>query len=134
MSRSRRSACPVSSALDVFGDKWSLLILRDLMFVGKRTYNDFLESREGIATNVLAERLERLRAEGLIHGSPDAANRRRILYRPTEKALDLIPLFLELIDWSSRHETWIEAPAGFVDALRKDRGALARRVRSKFAE
>src|ERR1700737_4401642 len=81
----RRTHCPISYALDVFGDKWTLLIVRDLMFKGKRYYREFAESEEGIATNVLADRLSRLEAEGLVTRSVDPDNARRRTYELTDE-------------------------------------------------
>ena len=132
MTFDRRSHCPIAFALDLFGDKWSLLILRDLIFKNKNSYQDFLKSEEGISTNILADRLERLKREGFIHSRRDAENGRKIIYSPTGKALDLIPLILEIIDWSAKHDPKTAAPKEFLKALEKDRIALARQFRSKF--
>lgn len=95
----RRSNCPISSALDTIGDKWSLLILRDLMFTDKRTYGEFQASEEGIATNILATRLATLESAGIISKSPDPENGRRSIYRLTEKGIDLLPVIVELNYW-----------------------------------
>ncbi len=95
----KRSSCPISSALDTIGDKWSLLILRDLMFTEKRTYGEFQASEEGIATNILAARLVTLEANGIISKSTDPANGRRSIYRLTEKGIDLLPVVVELNHW-----------------------------------
>src|SRR2546422_3558277 len=81
----RRSDCPLNATLEVLGDRWSLLIVRDLMFKGRTTYKDFLAGGEGIATNVLANRLQRLEAEGVIGKGRDAADARRLVYRLTTK-------------------------------------------------
>src|SRR5439155_17252739 len=90
--RPRRSSCPVSTSLDIFGDRWSLLIVRDLMFSGLRTFKEFASSEEQIATNVLAERLERLECEGIIARETDAADARRVTYSLTRKGLALAPV------------------------------------------
>lgn len=132
MKNHRRSDCPISFALDLFGDKWSLLILRDLVFKNKSYYQDFADSEEGISTNILAERLERLKREGLIESKPDKSNARKIVYSPTDKALDLIPLILEIIDWSAKHDPRTGAPKEFLKMLKKDRIKLARQIRMKF--
>ncbi len=132
MKNHRRSDCPISFALDLFGDKWSLLILRDLIFKDKAYYQDFADSEEGISTNILAERLERLKREGLIQSKPDESNARKIVYSPTDKALDLIPLILEIIDWSAKHDPRTGAPKEFLKMLKKDRIKLARQIRMKF--
>jgi DNA-binding HxlR family transcriptional regulator len=132
MVRMKRSSCPVAFALDIIGDKWSLLVLRDLIFKDKKYYNDFLDAGEGISTNILAERLERLKSEGLIKGTLNLENKRRTKYTPTEKALDLIPMILEMIEWSAKYDSKTGAPKEFLKQIKKDRRQLARQVRSKF--
>lgn len=132
MKSRRRSFCPISFALDVIGDKWSLLVLRDIIFKDKKYYNDFLDSEEQIATNILAERLKRLKGEGLIKGRKDQENKRKIVYAPTAKALDLIPMILEMIEWSAKHDSETAAPPEFIQMLKKDRKLLARQIRAKF--
>src|SRR5438445_831040 len=91
----RRSACPLNATLEVLGDRWSLLIVRDLIFKGRTTYKDFLAGGEGIATNVLADRLRRLEAEGVIGKGRDAADARRLVYRLTAKGLALAPVLVD---------------------------------------
>src|ERR1044071_667610 len=93
----RRSDCPISYALDIFGDKWSLLIIRDLMFKHKATYGDFLNSEEKISTNILADRLELLECAGLLTWIEDSSNKSRKLYSLTNKAIDLVPALIEII-------------------------------------
>jgi DNA-binding HxlR family transcriptional regulator len=88
----RRSDCPISYALDIFGDKWSLLVIRDLMFKGKRTYGEFLSSEEKIATNILADRLSLLECAGVITRESDPVRKSRILYTLTDKGIDLLPV------------------------------------------
>lgn len=132
MARLKRSHCPISFALDIFGDKWSLLILRDLIFKNKRYYDEFLKSEEKISTNILADRLKFLKSEGLISDCADPDNKRKIIYRPTEKALDLIPMILEIIEWSAKYDPKTGAPKEFIQMLKKDRNALAKTVREKF--
>ncbi|HTC77027.1 MAG TPA: helix-turn-helix domain-containing protein, partial [Terriglobales bacterium] len=92
-----RSGCPVSVSLEIFGDRWSLLIIRDLMVRGFRTFKQFQGSGEGIATNILAERLERLEAADIIAPEPEKTDGRRINYRLTRKGIDLAPVMLELL-------------------------------------
>lgn len=132
MARQRRSDCPISFALDLFGDRWSLLILRDLIFKDKTTYGDFLTAGEGISTNTLADRLELLKTEGLIRGNQDVADKKKTIYEPTKKALDLIPMILEIIEWSAKYDAKTGAPKEFLDMLKKDRRKLAKMIRSKF--
>jgi len=104
--KGRRSDCPVNFAVEALGDKWSLVILRDMIFWGKKTYGEFLKSDERIATNILADRLAYLEREGLISKSPDPADRRKDIYRVTEKGIALVPMFIEMIAWSASHPVW----------------------------
>jgi DNA-binding HxlR family transcriptional regulator len=106
-----RSDCPVNFALETFGDKWSLLIIRDIVFWGKKTYGDFLNSDEGIATNILAARLAQLEQVGILAKAPDPADKRRDVYSLTEKGLELIPLLVEIVAWSGKLVEW-QAQAG----------------------
>src|SRR5213080_450869 len=99
----RRSDCPLNATLPTAGDRWSLLIVRDLIFQGRTTYKDFLAGGEGIATNVLADRLRRLEAEGVIEKGRDAADARRLVYRLTAKGLALAPVLVEMIVWGAGH-------------------------------
>lgn len=109
--RARRSGCPIGIALDIFGDRWSLLVVRDLMFKGLHTFNAFLAAGEGIASNILADRLARLEAAGIVTRSPDPQDARRTLYRLTEKGIDLAPALVELVLWSGRWEETDTPPA-----------------------
>ena len=127
-----RSHCPIAFALDLFGDKWSLLVLRDLLFKGKRHYHEFLASEEGISTNILAERLRRLETEGLIAKVRDRKSRRQYVYTPTRKGLDLLPVILEIVRWSAKHDPHTAAPPSFVRRLRNDRKGLMREILAKF--
>src|SRR5438270_6929577 len=107
----RRSSCPVNASLEILGDRWSLLIIRDLMLRSYQTYKEFLSSDEGIATNILAERLQRLEAAGIISTSRDAEDRRKVVYRLTAKGIDLAPIVVELILWGAQHEATGAPPA-----------------------
>jgi DNA-binding HxlR family transcriptional regulator len=122
----------VTFALDRLGDKWSLLIVRDLMFRGRNTYGDFLNSGEGIATNVLADRLKCLEVEGIIEKSRDPDNRRRFLYKLTGKGYDLTPVLLEMMRWSAKHDTDTGAPKAFIQRLENDMEGLIKDVRKGF--
>jgi DNA-binding HxlR family transcriptional regulator len=127
--KKRRSPCPVTFALDQVGDKWSLLVVRDLMFHGKKTYGEFLESGEGIATNVLADRLKCLETEGLVEKIRDPENKRRYLYSLTGKGLDLAPVLLEMVRWSARYDADTGTPKEFLDMIENDREGLIEKVR-----
>jgi DNA-binding HxlR family transcriptional regulator len=123
-----KSHCPVNFALENFGDAWSLLIVRDIVFWGKRTYGEFLDSSEGIATNVLAARLAHLEHKGILAKGPHETDRRREVYALTEKGLALIPILLEMSGWSARHDPETTAPIPFVDAVYADREKMFRMV------
>ena len=124
--RRRKSDCPVHFALEVLGDPWTLLIVRDVMFKARTSYTDFLRAEEGIATNVLADRLKRLQALGLIRRRGTG---RGATYALTEKGLDLLPAMLELVSWSARHDRQTAAPPDFVARIRRDREAVATELR-----
>jgi DNA-binding HxlR family transcriptional regulator len=100
-----RSHCAVNYGVEIFGDRWSLLIIRDIVFAGKKTYGEFLKSEEGIATNVLASRLAFLEAQGILSRAPSPADRRKDFYTLTEKGLDLIPILLNIVVWSAKHDS-----------------------------
>lgn len=129
MEKGPRSCCPVSLALDAIGDRWSLLILRDLVLRGKRRYQEFLNSDEGISTNILADRLTRLERQGLISKSGDPEDKRHILYAPTQKGLDLLPVVFEMARWSLKYE-----PVADKEPFhgRGDDRALIRRIMTRF--
>jgi len=99
-----RSNCRINFALETFGDKWTLLIVRDLMFKGKRTFGEFLESKEKISTNILADRLKRLEEHGIVEKTVAPDNRSKLLYRLTSKGKDLLPVMLEITAWSVKHD------------------------------
>lgn len=132
MNARRRSDCPIAFGLDHFGDRWSLLVLRDLIFVGKSRFQEFLASDERISTNILAERLNQLAKAGLIRKDADTGDKRRFSYTPTSKALDLVPVLLEIVRWSARHDPGTGAPAEFVRQIARDRDAVAAAVRAAF--
>ncbi|MDM7921324.1 MAG: helix-turn-helix domain-containing protein [Pyrinomonadaceae bacterium] len=107
-----RSNCPVNFGLETFGDKWSLLIVRDMVFWGKKTYSEFLNSDEGIATNILASRLAQLEKNGILIRKPHPADKRKDQYSLTEKGLELIPLLVEIVAWSGKLIEWQSVAGG----------------------
>ncbi len=131
MTSRRRSNCPISFTLDLIGDRWSLLILRDLVFGRARFYRQLLESGEGIATNVLAERLRRLERAGLVSKRRDPDDRKRFVYSLTSKGLDTLPILLEMILWGDKYDPRTAAPPEFVARLRKDRERALAEVRAR---
>src|ERR1700687_3179743 len=111
---SRRSNCPIARALDFVGDKWTLVVLRDLIMVRKRYFQELLAGNEGIASNILASRLKLLEAAGMITRRRDPAQAKRVIYEPSEKALDLLPVIIELMRWSTKYDPKSIAPAHFM--------------------
>jgi len=95
-----RSGCPVSLGLDIFGDKWTLLIVRDLMFGGKRHFRELLASDEGISSNILADRLKMLLAEGIVSKAEDPSHAQKVVYSLTEKGVALLPILMQISEWS----------------------------------
>jgi DNA-binding HxlR family transcriptional regulator len=99
----KRSDCPISSSLDIWGDKWSLLIIRDLMDAKECTYGDFLKSPEGIATNILATRLQNLEENKLIEKLDHPDSKAKVLYKLTQKGIDLVPIMIEISLWAEKY-------------------------------
>lgn len=99
----KRSECPLSCSLDILGDKWSLLIIRDLMFYKKSTYGDFLKSAEGIATNILASRLQNLEENNIIEKLAHPESKAKVLYKLTQKGIDLLPVIVEVHLWAEKY-------------------------------
>ena len=124
MADTTRSDCPLSAALDLFGDRWTLLVIRDIALRGLHSFSEIRDSPEGIATNILADRLERLEASGIVTKTRDPEDGRRYSYLLTEKGKDLIPILVEMIIWGETHKAGTAAPKGFVDAARADKEAL----------
>jgi DNA-binding HxlR family transcriptional regulator len=129
----RRSGCPVSISLERFGDRWSLLIIRDLMVRGYRTFKEFEQSGEGIATNILAQRLRHLVKGGIITVEREKGDRRRLNYRLTRKGIELAPVVLELLIWASRHEE-TGAPCALVEQMAAGREQVLAEVRRRWQE
>jgi len=129
---SRRSSCPINISLEILGDRWSLLIVRDLMFRGFRTYKELVDSEEGIATNILADRLRRLEQCGIIRIKEDTTDRRKQIYRLTAKGMDLAPVLVELILWGARYED-TEAPPALLRKMQKNRTEFLSELRARWA-
>jgi DNA-binding HxlR family transcriptional regulator len=117
----------------MLGDRWSLLIIRDLMFRGFRTYKELLESEEGIATNILADRLQRLETCGIISVSQETTDRRKVIYRLTKKGIDLAPVLVELILWGARYEDTV-APRTMIRKMEKQREDFIAELRRRWME
>jgi DNA-binding HxlR family transcriptional regulator len=119
-----RSSCPISSTLDILGDKWSLLIVRDMAFKGMSTYGEFLKAGEGIATNVLADKLAQLECGGIISKETHPTSKAKILYRLTAKGIDLIPALVEIILWSEKYHDVHAQATKFARQAKKDKAGV----------
>jgi DNA-binding HxlR family transcriptional regulator len=127
-----RSHCPIALTLDMLGDRWTLLLLRDLIIRGMTRYQEFLNAGEGISTNILAERLSRLEEHGIIAKSVDPNDKRQFLYSPTQKALDLLPVIFELARWGIKHDSHTDLTIPFVQAMKTDENGLMEGILSRF--
>ena len=117
----KRSNCPLSCSLDIFGDKWSLLIIRDLVFNKKCTYGDFLKSEEGIATNILASRLQSLEENKIIEKLDHPESKAKVLYRLTQKGIDLLPILIEVQLWAEKYFTIPDDIKAIIKEAKKDK-------------
>lgn len=122
--REMRSHCPINFGLEIFGDRWTLLVLRDLLLKGKRSFKDFQASEEGISTNILADRLDRLTRAELVTAERVAEDSRQIHYQPTPRARALLPVLIEMAYWGAKHDPKTAAPKSFVRAYENNRAGL----------
>jgi DNA-binding HxlR family transcriptional regulator len=127
-AKTRRSTCPIDYALEIFGDRWTLLVLRDLLLLGKRHFREFSESPESIATNILADRLKKLEAWDMVSRRRDPDNLRQVTYHLTDKGLALTPVMLEIVRWSAKHDPDTGAPRSFVKRIERDRDGFAAEI------
>lgn len=125
----RRSGCPINFALETFGDPWSLLIIRDMVYFGKKTYSEFFASEEGIATNILTSRLAHLEQQGILVKKPQDTDERKEMYVLTEKGLDLIPVLVEMANWSAEHDPQTAAPAAWIARMNAEKEKMIRLIR-----
>src|SRR5712691_4577057 len=128
-SPKRRSGCPLNASVEILGDRWSLLIIRDMMLRGSRTYKEFLESYEGIATNILADRLRKLEAHGIITAERDPSDGRKLIYLLTSKGIDLAPVLTEMVLWAAAHED--TGNQALVRLVKKDKEQFLAGVRQR---
>ena len=129
----RRSKCPISAALEMFGDKWTLLIVRDMILFGKSTFGEFQNSPEGIATNILTDRLQRLEVAGMVEGSDDPENKRRTIYKLTTKGADLWPVLAQIIIWSAKHDSETVVSKELLKSLERDPDGVLRKLQKSLA-
>ena len=127
-----RSDCPVSYALDFFGDKWTFLIIRDLVFEGKKFYKDFLNAKEGIATNILSDRLKKLENQGVIESKVYPKLKTRKEYSLTQKGKDLIPVLIEMIVWSAKYNQELAVSQDFLIKVKHQRDDVIKTIQSKL--
>jgi DNA-binding HxlR family transcriptional regulator len=120
----KRSTCPISFALEIFGDRWTLLVLRDVLLRSRSRYRELLSSEEGIATNVLADRLKRLEQRGLIRKEQDQQDARQYFYRPTMLAVSVVPMLVEMTVWGARSSSMTCVDQDFLRRFEEDREKL----------
>ena len=128
----RQSVCPLNASVEMLGDRWSLLIIRDMMLRGYRTYNEFLTSHEGIATNILADRLRKLEGHAIITTARDPTDGRRLIYRLSKKGIDLAPVLAEMVLWVSAHEE--TGNQDLVRHLRKNKEQVIAAARERWGQ
>jgi DNA-binding HxlR family transcriptional regulator len=126
----RRSGCPLNASVEVLGDRWSLLIIRDMMLRGFRSYKEFLTSYEKIATNILADRLRKLEEHGIITTERDCSDGRKVIYRLTAKGMDLAPVLTEMVLWAAAHEDI--GNQGLVHEMQKDKASFLALTRQRW--
>jgi len=131
MARKRRSGCPLNASVEMLGDRWSLLIIRDMMLRGSRTYKEFLECYEGIATNILADRLRKLQDYGIMMAKPDPKDARKVIYLLTAKGIDLAPVLTEMVLWAAAHED--TGNQALVRQIKADKEKFLAGVRQRWA-
>ena len=132
-STQARSGCPVSKTLDLLGDRWSLLIVRDLMVRAYRTFREFQSSGEGIASNILADRLKKLEAGGILFAERAEQDGRSTHYRLTEKGIALAPVMLEMLIWGAHYEQ-TDAPCAVIDHMEQNRAAVLAETYRRWQE
>lgn len=128
----RRSGCPLNASVEMLGDRWSLLIIRDMMLRGVRTYKELMQSYEGIATNILADRLRRLESYGIVTSEPDPSDGRKRIYLLTEKGIDLAPVLTEMVLWAAAHEETGNQP--LIGQIKAGKEKFLAEVRKRWAD
>ncbi|MEM9386792.1 MAG: helix-turn-helix domain-containing protein [Pseudomonadota bacterium] len=131
-TKAPRSRCPIDHAIEILGDKWTLLVVRDMVFNHKRSFSQFKAMPEGIATNILTERLARLQRAGVIVRLADPQDGRRTKYELTEHGERMVPLLLELMVWSGRHTREVDAPMALVRRNERDREGAAQEILARL--
>ncbi len=119
-----RTQCAVANALEILGDRWTMLIIRDLMFTNRREFGHFLNSGEGISTNILSERLERLQSHGIISKQPHPEHGKKFIYQLTDTGLKLAPTIIELTLWATQSIKNTYGPPHVLEMMKKDKQKL----------
>ena len=128
--KDRRSGCPLNVSVEMLGDRWSLLIIRDMMLRRFRSYKEFMDCYEGIATNILADRLRKLMSHGIIAAQPDPHDGRKLIYVLTKKGIDLAPVLTEMVLWAAAHED--TGNQALVQLMRADKEKFLAGVRQRW--
>lgn len=126
----QHTKCPIDYGLMNFGDKWSLIIVRDIMFGGKKYYGDFAKSAEGISTNILASRLSSLEANGILNKDQDLDNKTKYIYSLTEKGKDLLPIMVEIVSWGDKYDSDTEIDKDFRERMKNDKEGFLKDLRN----
>ncbi|MEW6682555.1 MAG: helix-turn-helix domain-containing protein [Nitrospirota bacterium] len=124
----RQSGCPIAFTLDLLGDKWSLLIIRDMIFKGRCYFGEFLEANEKIATNILTDRLKKLEDSEIVTKTQDPEHQKKYIYELTPKGVGLIPVILEVILWGTKNDPNTKTPKELFRRLNKDKSELTREI------
>lgn len=127
----RRSGCPLNASVEMLGDRWSLLIIRDMMLLGRRTFKEFLGSYERPASNILADRLRKLEEYGIIRAEDDPSDGRKLIYLLTSKGMDLAPVLTEMVLWAGKHEETENRP--LIQLMQKDKQKFLEQIRRRWA-
>ena len=129
----RRSDCPINFGLEIFGDRWTFLIIRDLMFKGKHYYGEFVQAEEKIATNLLADRLSMLEKEGIISKSADEQHKQKVVYKLSQKGIDLMPVLVEIILWSAKYDKKSAVDKKFLKTVKKDKAGYLKDLSGRLS-
>ncbi len=132
MSTKERSGCPINLSLELFGDRWTLLIVRDIAFGGKKHFRQLLQSDEGISSRTLSERLQMLEDEGIVTRHDDPAHKLKVVYRLTEAGMDLLPVLIELGAWGGKHRHADDDLARFARQLKAGGSELIERKKEEL--
>ena len=124
--------CPIRYGMGIWGDKWSLLIIRDLMFKGRRYFSEFTDENEFMATNILSDRLKKLENSGVIHKEQDREKKSKYVYSLTAKGKDMLPIMLEIVQWSEKYDKKTEVPKDFIDGLIKNRKRFEAKIKNQL--